>query len=471
MVAQVILAGTHSGVGKTTLVVGLIAALRRRGLVVQPFKVGPDYIDPTHHSRAADRPCHNLDTWLVPADRIGALFQQSAHGADVALIEGVMGLYDGVGYDSETASTAEVAKLLGAPVILVVDASRMARIAAALVLGYQRFDPEVRLAGVIVNRVGSPRHGAGVAAAITDTTGLPVLGCLLRDEQLKLPERHLGLVPTAEAGNWRVFAAAAGGAVERALDLDLLLRLTAKIPSAATPSSHRHEEHNSATRPVLAVAQDEAFHFTYEANLAALRRAGADLAFFSPLHDRALPAASAGVLLSGGFPEIYARALAENGAMLAALRQAHARGLPIYAECGGLMILTEAIVDFEQRRHPLVGLLPGQCVMTRKLALGYRLAEAAGPSWLFERGEQVHGHEFHYSAWEGRPATLPPAYLVRPASSQGAFEPEGACLGNLWASYVHLHFWGKPDLAARLVAACRDAASGMLSRGRACTIS
>jgi len=454
MVKQLVIAGTHSGVGKTTLVVGLIGALRRRGLVVQPFKVGPDYIDPTHHTRAAGRPCANLDTWMVPADRVKTLFRHMARGADVALIEGVMGLYDGQGYDAETGSTAEVAKLLGAPVVLVMDASRMARSAGALALGYRDFDRDVPLAGFVVNCVGSEGHAAGVAAAITRATGLPVLGRVPREDRLRVPERHLGLVPTAEPGDWQALAGAAAEVVERCLDVERLLALAGEVDStsAAVPAPARSAR---GPRPVIAVARDEAFHFTYEGNLELIIAAGAEIAFFSPLHDTGLPAGTAGLIVSGGFPEVYAAGLAANAAMHEAIRAAHARDVPIYAECGGLMYLSEAIVDFEGCCHPMVGLLPGHTTMSRRLTLGYRTAQAANPSWLFERGEMVRGHEFHYSAWEGRPAHLPAAYRLLPPGGTTEPQPEGACAGNLWASYVHLHFWAKPELAGRFVAACR----------------
>lgn len=463
MAARFVIAGTHSGVGKTTLTAGLIAALRQRGLTVQPFKTGPDYIDPTYHTLAAGRSCRNLDTWMVPPDRVRALFAHASRDADVAVIEGVMGLYDGLDYEGEKGSTAQVAKLLNAPVVLVLDASKMARSAAALALGYQHFDPDLPLAGFILNRVGGESHGQGVAMAIQRATDRPVLGWLPRDPALEIPERHLGLVPTAEPGRWRSFIEAAAGRVAHHLDLDRLLAiaqqaqpLSAPIPLAIDVRSQR-----SGRRPVIAVAQDEAFSFIYPDNLDLLRIAGAEVAFFSPLRDAALPPGTAGVILSGGFPEFYAGPLAANTGMQRALRQVHSRGTPIYAECGGLMYLTQAIIDLPHRgpfgrraAHPMVGLLPGRSVMSQQLTLGYRLAQAAGDSWLLSAGETVRGHEFHYSTWEDRPADLPPAYSLLPLNGQGDPQPEGVCLDNLRASYVHLHFWNKPELAARFVAAC-----------------
>ncbi|GIX48476.1 MAG: cobyrinic acid a,c-diamide synthase [Candidatus Tectimicrobiota bacterium] len=450
---RLVVAGAHSGVGKTTVTVGLIAALRRRGLTVQPFKAGPDYIDPTYHTLAAGRPCRNLDTWMVPLQRLRALFARAASDADVAVIEGMMGLYDGLEYADETGSTAQLAKLLGAPVVLVLDAGQMARSAGALALGYCHFDPDLLLAGFIANRIAGESHGRGVATAIERVTGLPVFGSLPRDPALEIPERHLGLIPTVEPGRWQAFIAAAAECVARYVNLEGLLRCAQAAPPVAASPAPLPGLQRSATgpRPRLAVARDEAFNFTYPDNLDLLRAAGAEIAFFSPLHDRALPPRTAGILLSGGFPEVYARQLAANTAMHRALREAYARGIPIYAECGGLMLLTEAIVDLEGREYAMVGLLPGRSVMTGRLTLGYRVAQAASDSWLFRAGERVRGHEFHYSVWEGRPASLPPAFHLLPPHGQGHPQPEGACLGTLWASYVHLHFWSNPALSRRFV--------------------
>ncbi len=453
MASRLVIAGTQSGVGKTTITVGLIAALRQRGLSVQPFKVGPDYIDPSYHALAAGRPCRNLDTWMVPPERVRDLFHRAAGTSDIAVIEGVMGLYDGSEYDGACGSTAEVAKLLDAPVVLVLDAGKMARSAGALALGYQRYDEDLRLAGFILNRVAGESHGQGVTLAVERATGLPVLGCLPREGQLQIPERHLGLIPTAEPGRWEEFTRVAGAAVARHLDLEHLLALVRsdELASEVIPPVTRRVH-----QTVIALARDEAFHFTYEDNLDLLREAGAEIRCFSPLQDEALPPGTAGVILSGGFPEVHAGRLSANRAMHAALRAAHQQGQPICAECGGLMYLTEAIRDHQGHSHPMVGLLPGRSVMSGRLTLGYRVARSAGPSWFLGEGETVRGHEFHYSSWEGRPQDLPPAYFLLPRSGIGEARPEGARLGNLWASYVHVHFGAKPELAGRFVEVCRQ---------------
>jgi cobyrinic acid a,c-diamide synthase len=468
MTARLVIAGTHSGVGKTTLTAGIIAVLRRRGMTVQPFKVGPDYIDPTYHALAAGQPCRNLDTWMLPPERVQSLFTHATADADVAIIEGVMGLYDGADYDGDIGSTAEVAKLLAAPVVVVLDASKMARSGGAVAVGYQRFDNGVPLAGFLVNRVAGDSHGRGVASAITKATGLPVLGWLPREEALHVPERHLGLIPTNEPGRWDDFLRAACDVVARHLDIDHLLVIAQQAqPLCGAASVRRFCQDRQAeaaplkgNRPVIAVARDEAFQFTYEDNLDLLRAAGAEIVFFSPLRDVQLPPRTGGVILSGGFPEVYAAQLAGNCAMHAAVRAVHRQGLPIYAECGGLMYLTRAIIDADRRTHEMVGLLPGRSVMSGRLTLGYRLACAAGDSWLLPRGETVRGHEFHYSTWEDRPADLPPAWTLLPRTGEGQPRPEGASVVRLWASYVHLHFAARPGLAERFVAAARLFAGG-----------
>jgi cobyrinic acid a,c-diamide synthase len=475
VLGRLVIAGTHSGVGKTTITVGLIDALRRRGLTVQPFKVGPDYIDPTYHTLAAGQSCRNLDTWMLPPERVRALFDQAAAPADLALVEGVMGLYDGSSYEDESGSTAEVAKLLGAPVILILEAGKQARSAGAVALGYQHFDPAAPLAGFIVNRVAGDSHGQGVATAVEQATGLPVFGWLTREDRLHVPERHLGLIPTAEPGRWLEFTRAAGEAVARRLDLDRLLavagadkvtrwqgdKVTEEEGSAAsvTLSPDHPVTLSSSDRPVIAVARDEAFHFTYEDNLDLLRSAAAEIVFFSPLLDGSLPQRTAGIILSGGFPEVHAKRLAANHALIAALRVAHQRGLPIYAECGGLMYLTQAIRD-GGIAHPMAGLLPGYCRMGDRPILGYRVARSAGDSWFLGAGETMRGHEFHYSTWEGRPDDLPPAWFLQPRSGVREALPEGARVGSLWASYVHVHFGAKPELADRFVHACRQTRMG-----------
>jgi cobyrinic acid a,c-diamide synthase len=447
-----------SGSGKTTVTAGVIAALAARGLAVAPFKAGPDYIDPSYHALAAHRPCFNLDSWLTPPRLIPGVLARRGAGADLAVIEGVMGLFDGYAGDDDRGSSAHLARLTATPIIVVLDVRAMARTAAALVAGLRDFDPRVRVVGVIANRVGSPRHAELVRRAIEETTGLPVLGSLLRDEAIALPERHLGLIPTSEPGAWRTWLAEVRARVEGSVDLDRLLALARTAPPLDPPSLEvRWSSPARAQRPVIAVARDEAFSFLYDDNLDLLRAAGAELAFFSPLRDATLPERASGVYLGGGFPELFAARLSANLAMRAALRTAADHGLPIYAECGGLMYCTESLVDADGRVHPMLGLLPGRSVMTPRLTLGYRTVRACADSWLWRAGEQARGHEFHYSVWEGRPDRLPPLYLCLPDAGRTETRPEGAQLGSVLASYIHLHWLAIPELAERFVAAAERA--------------
>jgi cobyrinic acid a,c-diamide synthase len=450
----VVIAGTHSGAGKTTIATGIIAALTRRGLRVQPFKAGPDYIDPTYHSRAAGRPSRNLDAWMLPANAIRELFSRAAAGCDVAIIEGVMGLYDGRSGDSDEGSTAALARLLGAPVILVVDAAAMARSAAAIVLGFQQFDPAVRIAGVILNNVAGERHAQMAAAPISAATGLPVLGYLPREPDVTLPERHLGLIPEGEG------AAAAGyfdrlaSLVESRLDLDFLLRIGHDIEQKHDDEVSLFPSHPVPGRAGIAVAMDRAFSFYYQDSLDLLEAWGAELLPFSPLEDTGLPKGSSGVYLGGGFPEVYAAELAANRAMPAALRKAAAAGTPVYGECGGLMYLGESITDFEGRVHQMAGLVPLRSSMQgRRLSLGYRTVRARQSTPLMPAGQTVRGHEFHWSDLDSAPPSGTAAYDILEQSGRS----EGFASRNLLASYVHLHFGADPTLAPGFVDSCSKA--------------
>jgi len=448
-----VIAGAHSGVGKTTLTAGLIAAWRRRGLAVQPFKVGPDYIDPSYHTLAAERACRNLDTWMLPPVAVQASFARGSRGADLAIIEGVMGLYDGFSYDDEAGSTAHVARLLDAPVALVLNIRSLARSAAALAQGYTAFDSRLRFAGFILNYAGSPPHGEGVARAIAAATGLPCFGWLPRDDRLSIPERHLGLIPTAEPGRWEAFIGAAADHVTRYLDLDALL--------AAARSSAQSFEAPEPTRVApsgcrIAVARDEAFSFYYEDNLDLLREAGAEIVCFSPLRDSQLPTGCRGLYIGGGFPEVYAARLAENVSLRKELRAAIASGLPTYAECGGLMYLTQSISDLAGQAYPMVGVLPGRSVMAGCLTLGYREVITERATLLAPAGTLLRGHEFHYSDWIERPDDAPAAYRLYDRDAAG--RREGYAAGNLLASYIHLHWGAALELAARFVAVCREGA-------------
>lgn len=457
-IPRLVIAAPMSGSGKTTITTALIAAFSARGLRVAPFKAGPDYIDPTYHALAANRPSHNLDTWMLPPKSVVELFVRAtqAERTDLALIEGVMGLYDGFSGGDETGSTAHLAFILDAPVLLVLDISAMARSAAAIVQGMRDFDPHVHIAGVILNRAGSAGHAQMVKDAIETCLKIPVLGYLMRDEGLNLPERHLGLIPTLEPGRWEAWLDAAREKISATVQLDQILELSQHAPELMGPAPIPIHPRFAKEGAKVAVARDAAFNFLYEDNLELLRETGAEIKFFSPLNDRTLPPGTNAIYLSGGFPEVYAEQLAANTTMRNEIRVAYESGMPIYAECGGLMYLTEEIVGIDNRAHPMVGVLRGRSVMTGKLMLGYRVARAATDSWLFRAGDTIRGHEFHYSTWEDRPTDLAHAYELIPTGFQRESRREGAVVENLIASYVHLHFLAMPELAERFVQAAQS---------------
>ena len=442
VIPRVVIAGTSSGAGKTTVASGLIGALRARGRVVQGFKVGPDYIDPTYHALASGRPGRNLDAFLSGPDLIAPLFRHGGHGADIAVIEGVMGLFDGASGRGELASTAHVAKLLAAPVVLVVDGSAMARSAAAIVHGFASFDPELTVAGVVFNRVGSDGHEQLLREAV-ESLGVPVLGALRRNERLAAPERHLGLVPAGEREP-RAAAALATltDAIGRSLDLAAIERLARAAPELSGPAWG--PDTSEVTPARIAIARGPAFSFHYEENLELLRAAGADLLPFDPSTDEALPEGAAGLILAGGFPEIFGAELSANGSLRAEVRALAGAGRPVLAECGGLLYLLHRLDG-----HPMCGVIDGDARMAGRLTLGYREAEAATATPWLAAGERVRGHEFHYSAVQ-TPAPTAPAWQL---SARGATRPEGIVAGGVQASYLHVHWAATPALAARFTRA------------------
>jgi cobyrinic acid a,c-diamide synthase len=449
-IPRLLIAAPMSGSGKTTLTAGLLAAFTAQGLRVAPFKVGPDYIDPTYHTLAVGRPSYNLDTWMVPPDRVQALFIHRAQGADLALIEGMMGLFDGYSSEDDTGSAAHVARTISAPVILVLNVEAMASSAAAIVRGFRDFDPRVHLAGVILNRVGSAGHAKLVQTAIEQHVGIPILGYLRTDEALNLPERHLGLIPTLEAGCWQSWLEMAQAKITETVNLEQLLDVARSAEAISAPEDSPFMVSHGEIRATIAVARDAAFSFLYDDNLDLLRAAGAELVFFSPLEAKALPEGTQALYLCGGFPEIYAAQLAANTSMQADIRAAFDAGLPIYAECGGLMYVTEGIVDLHGTIHRMVGLLPGQSEMTPRLTIGYRQVHTLRDSWLWSKGDTLRGHEFHYSAWQ--PSEISAAYDL------GEKGHAGAQVGQLIASYVHLHFIACPELVSRFVDTARKIA-------------
>ena len=465
---RLIVAAIASGVGKTTVTAGIIAALRQRGLAVQPFKCGPDYLDPTYHARAAGRPCRNLDAWMLEGAQLVQGFHRATADADVAVIEGVMGVLDGAAWESDQASTAHIARLLGAPVVLVLDISGAARSAAIAVAGCQRLDPGLSLAGVILNHAGSSGHAAGCARAIESLTGIRTLGWLPRDRKLQIPERHLGLIPSAETGEAQALIDALGQLVAEHFAVDALLEAARGAATLQTPSvTGPNDTPASGEAPILAVARDDAFCFYYPENLELLADEGVRLEFFSPLRGELPNPEAAGIYFGGGYPELHAQALSDNEMLWNVVRTLHARNAPIYAECGGFMVLTEGLTDVSGRFWPMAGLLPGRTGMSGKLAaLGYRRAEALQPNLLAAAGGVLRAHEFHYSHWTCNSAASNEnaAWRIRGMRSDAPPAPAGFVRGNLLASYLHLHFAQDRCIAPRFAAKLRAQLS-LLGRG------
>ncbi len=455
---RVVVAAPSSNAGKTSIATGLIAAFTARGLTVSPHKVGPDYIDPGYHGLAAGRPGRNLDPWLVGEHRIAPLFLHGARAADLAVVEGVMGLFDGATHPSVEpgfASTAHVAALLRAPVILVVDASSQARSVAALVHGFTTFDPSVRLGGVILNRVGSDRHEAILREAL-GVVGVPVLGAIRRLDQLHTPSRHLGLIPAAErSGEALSTVDRLAHVVADGVDLDAVSALARTAPPLTAAAWDPTAEVGAiAGRPRIAVAGGSAFTFGYAENAELLTAAGAEVVSVDPLRDEALPPGTAGLVIGGGFPEVYAAELSANAALRTDVAQLAARGAPVTAECAGLLYLARELDGV-----PMCGVLDASAAMTSRLTLGYRDAVAAADSVLAAAGTRVRGHEFHRTAVV--PAAGPDA-----AWRWSAGTSEGFAQQNVHASYLHLNWAGTPALAARFVAACAAAALPAVPSGR-----
>lgn len=446
-----LISAAHKSSGKTTLSIGLAAALRARGLSVQPFKKGPDYIDPLWLTRAAGRGCRNLDFFISPHNEILRQFSHG-HDADVCLVEGNKGLYDGLALDGSN-SNAALARLLDLPVILVLDARGMTRGIAPLILGYQAFDPSIRIVGVILNRLGGSRHEAKLRAVIEHYTHVPVLGAIHEDARLAVVERHLGLMPANEAADAEGIIAAIAERVAQQVDLDHLLALTAtEVP--LSPPPFRPKPLQPKVR--LAIAQDAAFGFYYTDDLEALEDAGAELVPFNTLSDAHLPACDA-LLIGGGFPESFLDELADNVGLREEIRAAISAGLPTYAECGGLMYLARSIT-WRGKTRPMVGVIPGDVLMhERPVGRGYAIIEPT-PEHPWWRGCRVtsaefpslHAHEFHHSEIRGLPSDQRYAYRVKRGHGVDG-RNDGIVCHNLLASYIHLRGTAGCDWPARFI--------------------
>jgi cobyrinic acid a,c-diamide synthase len=450
---RLVIAGAASGVGKTSMTVGLARALSARGLRVAVFKCGPDYLDPTYHRRATRRACHNLDSWMMGREAVLSTFGRASADADLALIEGVMGLFDGASPTTDDGSTAQIAKWLSAPVLLVVDSAGIARTLGAIVKGFAGFDPELHIAGVLCNRLGSRRHLDLLRRVVTQP---PVLGGLPSDPTLSFPERHLGLRTADESAVPESSFERLGAAVRDWCDLAKIVEIANRAPLLECELSlGRRSIARGKCR--LGIARDDAFHFYYEYNLALLQALGAELVFFSPASDRKMPDVD-GIYLGGGYPELQAEALASNLPMRQQIASFAAAGGPVYAECGGLMYLSSSITTLDGRKFPMTGVIPGDTLMHERLqALGYVEVETITDSVIGAAGIRFRGHQFRYSEFQPS-VDLRTAYRVRRYSGSRV-SAEGYLVNNVLASYVHAHWASNPSIPSHLVELCARRAS------------
>jgi cobyrinic acid a,c-diamide synthase len=452
-IARLVIAAPSSGCGKTTVTLGLLAALRRRGLVVQAFKVGPDYIDPSYHTALTGRPSRNLDTWMLPSSVVREVFQEASADADVCVIEGVMGMFDGVSAASDVGSTAEIAALFQAPVLFVLDGERMARSAAAVVLGFQHFHPEVHLAGVIANRVAGEGHARLIQTAVEGRCQVPLLGYLPVDAELRIPDRHLGLVPAIERGDLEPLFERLADYIDQYIQVPEILTIAQAAPPLERVVPRVFAKTLADSPVVIAIARDPAFNFYYPDNLELLSRQGAVLREFRPLYGEPLPEDADGLYIGGGYPEEFAAELSQQSGAMVSIRDGIENGLPTYAECGGYMYLSREIVGLDGRRWPMVGVIPATVRMTRELtAIGYREVEARRDCLLLRQGERIRGHEFHYSRMEPEWRRTEDIYTVYAGERVMS---EGFAQDNLLASYTHLHFAANPLVVRRWLDACR----------------
>jgi cobyrinic acid a,c-diamide synthase len=450
-----VIAGTHSGCGKTTISMGIMAALERRGIKVAPFKVGPDFIDPGFHTQICGYPSRNLDGWMLSKEYNKDVFYGSCRFRDLAVVEGVMGLFDGHSGRSEAGSTAEMAKWLSLPVLLIVDARSMARSAAALIYGFENFDEYLKWAGVLLNRLGGSSHIEFIREAIEGRIKMPLIGGIVREDGLSLPERHLGLVTQDENPLSSDYLNRLIDLIEGSLDIDSLL---SGLPEFDIPAFPGDEKRKTSVR--IGIARDEAFCFYYQDNFDLLERYGAELVFFSPLRDRFLPPDIDGLYFGGGYPELFADALSENRSLAEEVRRLGEDGLPIYAECGGFMYLTEGIEDKSRRFHPMAGIFPVKIRMLDRLkSLGYREVTLRVPGPFGSPGVKAKGHEFHYSEIEGSDGKYDPlaendeialAYELR--NGRGSkIHYEGYMKKNVLGGYIHLHFGSNPRIVENFI--------------------
>jgi len=455
---RILIAGDRSSSGKTTIVAGLLSALKKRGLTVQPFKVAMDYIDPSYHTWITGRSCRNLDGYLMKEEAVKEIYSHAKEKADIAVIEGVRGLYEG--FDGDLGSTAQIAKLLKTPVIFVVDARSITRSAAAIVKGYMDFDPQVQIRGVILNKVGSERHAQKATKEIERHAGVEVVGVIRRNEQMHLAMRHLGLVPVLEGKTRHEgFAERVDSIrkiVEEGLDIDRILEIareTEPLPDVM-PDLYKTSSIGEGVR--IGVARDEAFNFYYRDNLEMMELAGAEVVPFSPVHDCNLPDVD-GIYIGGGYPELYARELSENSGMKGSLLRAHEKDLPIYAECGGLMYLAREI-EWDGESHDMAGLVPGRSQRGSIRVVSYVHGAVMRDCPLGPKGTAIMGHEFHHSEMLMDEGVEYAVRLERGTGIRAGWD--GVCEGNMVASYTHVHSASFRGFPAEFIRACRKRKDG-----------
>lgn len=455
-----VIAGERSGVGKTMITLAMARALMRRGSVVQCFKVGPDFIDPDYHTALTGRVSRNLDAWMTSQKYCRTLFEQASCGAAIVIVEGVMGLFDGYGRASK-GSTAQIAQILDLPVILIIDGSSLAQTAGALVMGFRQYDPKLKIAGILFNKVSSKRHYETLRDAVAKAANIPVFGYIPRKDHWKIPHRHLGLVMAGERTELPAAVERCAADIEQTVDLSKVLRATQYTRQKSIAQHGNPETRIWKTAGVrIGVARDEAFCFCYPDNIELLERAGAEIIYFSPLHDEKLSEDLQGLYLPGGYPELHAELLSSNRRMKQDVLLFCQSGRPVYAECGGFLYLLRAIIDANGRQHAMVGLFPATAGMRDRLQrFGYITVTATKNCPFLAPNQTVRGHEFHYSDIHGMPPSVPRTWMVsRRADSTTAYA-EGYVLHNVLAGYPHLHFASNPAFAKNFVAACKNATS------------
>ena len=447
----VIVAGERSGVGKTTITLALLAYLKNQRKSVQSFKVGPDYIDPMFHTTITGKPCRNLDPILTSEDYVRWCFQYHAQSSELTVIEGVMGLFDGIPYhyQSDYASTAHIAKLLNLPVVLVIDCSRLSISVGAIALGYANLDRKIKIVGLILNKVASEKHLKLLKAGL-EKCGIPIMGVWWRQPNISLPSRHLGLIPNKEVRESEQIFQQLGNLAENNMNWDLLWPYLSHDKPSKTINYFINEKVKYNLR--IAIARDESFNFYYQDNLDILNYFGGELIKFSPLRDQSLPENIDGLYLGGGFPEIFARNLAQNIALKSAIKEAINHGLPTYAECGGLMYLSDAIVDFQGKTWEMLGILPNTATMSKKLTLGYRQGKTLVDNQFLTKNLVLWGHEFHHAV--NTYTSESPIINFKDFYTQTELLPQGWQIKNVYASYLHVHFANLIPQVKRFLQAC-----------------